>query len=92
MNGIGGGQHDIVSTALQASPFRTFHVLGVRHTMHMRIPSNSFVLSRLLALKHEDGNRKAKESDISRYHMSQQPGQLLSVWLQMHELSFTLKS
>ena len=29
---------------------------------------------------------------ISRYHISQQPGQLLSVWLHMHELSFTQKS
>ena len=39
MNGIGGGQHSVVSTALWASPFRTFHVLGVRHMMRMCIPS-----------------------------------------------------
>ena len=39
MNGIGGGQHAVVSTVLRALPFWTFHVLGVRHTMRMRIPS-----------------------------------------------------
>ena len=36
---IGGGQHGVVSPALRASPFRTFHVLRVRHLMRMRIPS-----------------------------------------------------
>ena len=36
---IGGGQHGIVSPAVQASPFRTFHVLRVRHLICMRIPS-----------------------------------------------------
>ena len=36
---IGGGQHSVVSPALRASPFRTFHVLRVRHLMRMRIPS-----------------------------------------------------
>ena len=36
---IGGGQHDVVSPALRASPFRTFHVLRVRHLMRMHIPS-----------------------------------------------------
>ena len=36
---IGGGQHGIVSPVLRASPFRTFHVLRVRHLMRMRIPS-----------------------------------------------------
>ena len=35
----GGGQHGIVLLALRASPFRTFHVLHVRHLMRMRIPS-----------------------------------------------------
>ena len=36
---IGGGQHGVVSPVLRASPFRTFHVLRVRHLMCMRIPS-----------------------------------------------------
>ena len=36
---IGGGQHGVVSPALRASPFRSFHVLHVRHLMRMRIPS-----------------------------------------------------
>ena len=36
---IGGGQHGVVSPALRASPFRTFHVLRVRHPTRMRIPS-----------------------------------------------------
>ena len=36
---IGGGQHGIVSLALRASPFQTFHVLRMRHLMCMRIPS-----------------------------------------------------
>ena len=36
---IGGGQHGVVSPVLRASPFRTFHVLRVRHLMYMRIPS-----------------------------------------------------
>ena len=36
---IDGGQHGVISPALRASPFRTFHVLRVRHLMHMRIPS-----------------------------------------------------
>ena len=36
---IGGGQHGVVSPALQASPFRTFHVLRMRHMMRMCIPS-----------------------------------------------------
>ena len=40
VNGIGGGQCGVVSTTLRASPFRTFHMLGVRHMMRMRIPSN----------------------------------------------------
>ena len=35
----GGGQHGVVLPALRASPFRTFHVLRVRHLMRMRIPS-----------------------------------------------------
>ena len=38
---IGGGQHGIVSPVLRTWPFRTFHVLRVRHLMHMRIPSIS---------------------------------------------------
>ena len=29
--GIGGGQHGVVSTALRAFPFPTFHVLRVTH-------------------------------------------------------------
>jgi len=41
---IGGGQHSVISPALRASPFQTFHVLRVRHLMRMRIPS-SFVLT-----------------------------------------------
>ena len=41
---IGGGQHGIVSPALQASPFRSFHVLRVRHLMHMGTPSTTFEL------------------------------------------------
>ena len=45
MNGIGGGQHAVVSTVLRALPFQTFHVLGVRHTMHMRIPSMPRILA-----------------------------------------------
>ena len=36
---IGEGQHGVVLPTLRASPFRSFHVLGVRHQMHMRIPS-----------------------------------------------------
>ena len=32
---IGGGQHGVVSPALRASPFQTFHVLCVRHLMRM---------------------------------------------------------
>ena len=36
---IGGGQHGVISPALQALPFRTIHVLHVRHLMHMHIPS-----------------------------------------------------
>ena len=36
---IGRGQHSVVSPALQASPFQTFHVLHVRHLMRMRIAS-----------------------------------------------------
>ena len=36
---IGGGHHGVVSPALRVSPFRTFHVLRVRHLMGMRIPS-----------------------------------------------------
>ena len=39
MAGIGRGQHDVVSTTLRPLPFQTFHMLGVRHMMHMRIPS-----------------------------------------------------
>ena len=39
VNGIGWGQHGVVSTALRASTFRTFHVLRVRHMMRMGIPS-----------------------------------------------------
>ena len=34
---IGGGQHGIVSPALRASPFRSFHVFRVRYLMRMRI-------------------------------------------------------
>ena len=37
---ISRGQHGIVSPALQASPFQIFHVLRVRHLMHMCIPSS----------------------------------------------------
>ena len=40
---IGGGQHGVVSPALQALPFRTFHVVRVRHLMRMCIPSTSHV-------------------------------------------------
>ena len=36
---IGRGQYGVVSPALQASPFLTFHVLCMRHLMCMRIPS-----------------------------------------------------
>ena len=32
---IGGGQHGIFSTALRALPFRTFHVLRVRHLIRI---------------------------------------------------------
>ena len=28
-------RHSVVLTELRPSPFRTFHVLGVRHMMHM---------------------------------------------------------
>jgi len=35
VNGIGGGQHGVVSTALRALPFWTFHMLGVRHMLHL---------------------------------------------------------
>ena len=38
-NRIGGGQHSVILTALQDSPFQTFHMLRVRHMMCMRIPS-----------------------------------------------------
>ena len=38
---IGGGQHGVVSPGLRASPFRTFHMLCVRHLMRMCIPSFS---------------------------------------------------
>ena len=41
---IGRGQHGIVSPALRASPFRSFHVLRVRHLMRMRIPSYSYTV------------------------------------------------
>ena len=41
-------------------------------------------------LLHKAGFVKHKQT--FRYHISQQPGQLLSVWLHMHELSFTVKS
>ena len=37
--GLGGGQHGIVSTVLQSFTILsdlTFHVLSVRHMMHMR--------------------------------------------------------
>ena len=37
--GNDGGQHDVILTALRASPGRSFHVLRMRHMMHMRIPS-----------------------------------------------------
>ena len=47
-NGIGGGQHSIISTALQASPFQTFHVIRVRHMMRMCIPSIVMVLTVVL--------------------------------------------
>ena len=40
---IGRGQHGVVSPVLRALPFRTFHVLRVRHLMRMRIPSISHV-------------------------------------------------
>ena len=36
---IGEGQYSVVSPALRASLFRTFHVLHVRHMLRMRIPS-----------------------------------------------------
>ena len=36
---IGRGQHGVVSPALRASPFRTFHVLRMRHLMRMHVPS-----------------------------------------------------
>ena len=36
---IGGGQHGVVSPALRATPFRSFHVLRMRHLMRMLIPS-----------------------------------------------------
>ena len=36
---IGRGQHGVVLPALQASPFRSFHVLCMRHLMRMHIPS-----------------------------------------------------
>ena len=39
VNGIGRGQHGVVSTVLRALPFRTSYVFGVRHMMRMRIPS-----------------------------------------------------
>ena len=38
---VGRGQHGVISTALQGSPFLTFNALCVRHLMRMRIPSNS---------------------------------------------------
>ena len=38
---IGRGQHGVISPALRASPFRTFHVLCVRHMMRMCIPSST---------------------------------------------------
>ena len=36
---IGGGQHGVVSPALRALPFQSFHVFHVRHLMRMHIPS-----------------------------------------------------
>ena len=45
MNEIGRGQHAVVSTALRASPFRTFLALGMRHTIRMHIPSLNFTLT-----------------------------------------------
>ena len=45
---IGGGQHGVVSPALQALPFRTFHVLRVRHLMCIRIPSTVMIQWRVL--------------------------------------------
>ena len=34
---IGRGQHSVVSQALQASPFQTFHVLRMRHLTHSQV-------------------------------------------------------
>ena len=45
VNRIGGGQHGIVLNALRASPFRTSHMLGMRHMIHMCIPSLHVTLS-----------------------------------------------
>ena len=42
VDGIGGGQHGIVSTTLRALPSETFHVLGVRYMMRMHIPSYTY--------------------------------------------------
>ena len=36
---IRGGQHGVISPALRASPFRSFHVLRVRDLMCMCVPS-----------------------------------------------------
>ena len=47
---IRGGQHGIVSPALRPSPFRTFHVIHVRHQMCMRIPSFEIISEAKLPL------------------------------------------
>ena len=41
-------RHSVVLTVLGPSPFRTFHVLGVRHMMHMHIPSSTVKANREL--------------------------------------------
>ena len=41
-------RHNVVLTVLQPSPFRTFHVLSVRHMMHMHIPSSTVKANREL--------------------------------------------
>ena len=39
MDGTGGGQHGVVSTAASSYVISNFHMLDVRHMMYVRIPS-----------------------------------------------------
>ena len=74
---IGGGQHGIVLNALRASPFRTSHMLGMRHMIHMCIPSLHVTLSRnssdilwrdLLDLYHRDSGAQRESPGLAIAH------------------------